>query len=93
MRARRRRARGSRISRIDVHAAHPSVTGILRNTTTPVTVTFVDQTSGEYRDVVSRCVPVLLTMLEKPGRYYLNLTVDPAAANVGLVSCGLELRN
>lgn len=93
MRARRRRARGSRISRIDVHAAHPSVTGILRNTTTPVTVTFVDQTNGEYRYVVSRCVPVLLTMLEKPGRYYLNLTVDPAAANVGLVSCGLELRN
>ena len=81
------------ISRIDVHAAHPSVTRILPNTTTPVTVTFVDQTNGEYRYVVSRCVPLLLTMLEKPGRYYLNLTVDPAAANVGLVSCGLELRN
>ena len=66
---------------------------ILRNATTPRTVTFVDQTNGEYRYVVSRCVPLLLTMLEKPGRYYLNLTVDPAAANVGLVSCGLELRN
>jgi hypothetical protein len=76
-----------------VHAAHPSVSGILRHTTTPVTVTFVDETNGEYRYVVSRCLPVLLTMLEKPGRYYLNLTADPAAANVGLVSCGLEPRN
>lgn len=56
-------------------------------------LTFVDQTNGEYRYVVSRCVPAFLTMLEKPGRYYLNLTVDPTAANVGLVSCGLELRN
>lgn len=76
------------VSRIHVRAAHLSITGILRNTTTPVTVTFVDRIPlrGEP-------LPVFLNMLEKPGSYYLNLTVDPAAANVGLVSCGLELRN
>ena len=71
------------ISRIDVHAAHPSVTGILRNTTTPVTVTFVDQTNGEYRYVVSRCVPLLLTMLEKPGRYYLISRLTPPPPTSG----------
>jgi hypothetical protein len=32
-------------------------------------------------------------MTDKAGRYYLNLTIDPAAANVGLISCGLELRS
>jgi hypothetical protein len=81
------------VSRVDLHTSQPSITGILRNTTTPVTVAFVDNTNGDFRYAVSRCVPVFLTMLEKPGRYYLNLTVDPAALNVGLVSCGLELRS
>ena len=50
---------------------------ILRNTTTPRTVTFVDQTNGAYRQVVSRCVPVFLIMLEKPGRYYLIPRLTP----------------
>jgi hypothetical protein len=81
------------VSRVDMHASQPSITGILRNTTTPVTVTFADNTNGDFRYAVSRCVPVFLTMLEKPGRYYLNLTVDPASTSVGLVSCGLELRS
>jgi hypothetical protein len=60
---------------------------ILRNATTPRTVTFVDQTNGAYRQVVSRCAPVFLTMLEKTRPVLSDPTVDPAAANVGLVSC------
>ena len=63
-----------------------SITGILRNDTTPTTVTFPDST-------MTRCVPVILTMIEKPGRYYLNITVDTQFANLGMHSCGLELRN
>lgn len=81
------------ISRIDLDTSHPSITGILRNTTTPITVSFSDQTNGDYRFAVSRCVPVFLNMMDKAGRYYLNLTIDPAEISVGLISCGLELRS
>jgi hypothetical protein len=81
------------VSRIDLDTTRPSITGILRNTTTPITVSFADNTSGDFRFAVSRCVPVFLNMMDKAGRYYLNLTIDPAAANVGLISCGLELRS
>ena len=56
-------------------------------------MSFTDNTSGDFRYAVSRCVPVFLNMMDKAGRYYLNLTIDPAAANVGLISCGLELRS
>jgi hypothetical protein len=56
---------------------------ILRNATTPRTVTFVDQTNGAYRQVVSRCVPVFLIMLEKPGRYYLIPRLTPPPPTSG----------
>jgi hypothetical protein len=81
------------ISRIDLDTKTPSVTGILRNTTTPITVSFGDNVSGDYRFAVSRCVPVFLNMMDKAGRYYLNLTVDPTVTYFGLISCGLELRS
>jgi hypothetical protein len=81
------------VSQFDLGASQISITGILVNTTTPITVTFVDNASGDFRYAVNRCVPVFLTMTEKPGRYYLNLTIDPSAQNVGLVSCGLQLKN
>jgi len=70
----------------------PSITGVLRNTTTPTTVPFNDHTNVSYRYVVNRCVPVFLTMMEKPGKYYLTLVVDPANTAVGLVSCSLDIR-
>jgi hypothetical protein len=76
-----------------MHASTPSLTGVLRNSTSPITVSFLDNTNGEFRYAVSRCVPLFLTMIEKPGRYFLNVTVDPAVTNVQLVSCGLELRS
>jgi TRAP-type mannitol/chloroaromatic compound transport system substrate-binding protein len=81
------------VSRIDLDTKHPSITGILRNTTTPITVSFADNTNGDFRFAVSRCVPVFLNMMDKAGRYYLNLTIDPAVIDVGLISCGLELRS
>jgi hypothetical protein len=56
---------------------------ILRNTTTPRTVTFVDQTNGAYRQVVSRRGPVFLIMLEKPGRYYLIPRLTPPPPTSG----------
>ena len=81
------------VSQFDLGGSQVSITGILVNTTTPITVTFVDNTNGDYRYAVSRCVPVFLTMTEKPGRYYLNLTIDPAITTVALISCGLQLKS
>lgn len=81
------------VSKLDLHITRPSITGILQGSTTPTTVTWADNTNSEFQYAVSRCVPVFLTMLEKPGRYLLNLRVDPAAPGLGMISCGLELRN
>jgi hypothetical protein len=81
------------LTRISLHANAPSLTGVLRNETNPTTVSFVDDTNISFRYIVNRCVPVFLTMMEKPGRYFLQLTVDLAAQNVQLISCELELRD
>jgi hypothetical protein len=81
------------LTKVSIHASAPSLTGVLRNDTSPATLTFVDNTNISFRYVVNRCVPVFLTMLEKPGRYFLNVTVDPATSNVQLISCELELRD
>jgi hypothetical protein len=81
------------VSRIDLNTSRPSITGVLQGATTPTTVSFADQTNGDFRYAVSRCVPVFLTMMEKPGRYLLHLTVDPNQSSVGLESCGLEIRS
>jgi hypothetical protein len=80
------------LTRVSMHTSNPSLTGVLRNTTDPTTISFIDNTNVSFRYAVSRCVPLFLTMIEKPGRYFLNLTVDPAQPNVQLVSCELELR-
>ena len=81
------------LTRVSMHASQPSLTGVLRNATDPTTVSFIDQTNASFRHAVSRCVPLFLTMLEKPGKYFLNVTVDPADTAVQLVSCELELRS
>jgi hypothetical protein len=66
------------------------LTGILRNTSTPITVPFTDSTGR-----LGRCTPVLLTMMEKPGRYFLTITTQPPTGANGeaLKDCGLSLRS
>lgn len=81
------------LTTVSMDAGTPSLSGVLRNNTTTSTVSFVDQTNVSYRYVVNRCVPIFLTMIEKPGRYWLHVTVDPALQNVQLVSCSLEVRS
>ncbi|GFE81537.1 hypothetical protein GCM10011487_35370 [Steroidobacter agaridevorans] len=81
------------VSKFDLGARLITLTGILQGESTPTTLTWVDNTNGDNRYPVNRCVPVLLTMIEKPGRYLLNLSIDPAELNVGTISCGLELKN
>ena len=69
------------------------VVGIERNTGNSLAVSYIDSTNGEHRYAVSRCVPLLLTMIEKPGRYYLHLTIDSAIATVQIVECRLTLKS
>ena len=81
------------VSKIDLRDNQIAISGVLRNTTAPFTLTVADNTNGEFRFMVSRCVPLLLTMMEKPGKYYLNLSGDTAEVSLGLKNCGLELRS
>lgn len=82
------------VSKFDFGLSQISVTGILQGDTTPTTLSWADATNGDYRFAASRCVPVLLTMIEKPGRYLFNLQIDPAlVSGVATLGCGLELRN
>jgi hypothetical protein len=69
-----------------------AITGVLKNTTGSITVTFNDQVAEGMSQYASRCVPILITALDKPGKYYLNLVVDPADHYFQIVSCELELR-
>jgi hypothetical protein len=81
------------ISKLDFKADGVVISGVLRNTTTPFTLTLADNVNSDFRYIVSRCVPVVLTMIEKPGKYYLNLTGDTAETAIGLKQCGLEARS
>jgi hypothetical protein len=80
------------VTSVDMHARTPTIMGRAKDTLANLTVTFVDDTNGEYRYAVSRCVPLFITAMEKPGRYFLHVTVDPADSNVQLKSCRLELK-
>jgi hypothetical protein len=81
------------VTAINLDANNPSVTGVLLNSSSSTTVSFIDQTNISYRYVVNRCVPLFLTAMEKPGKYVLRVTVDPAVSNVQLVGCKLEMKN
>ncbi len=88
------------VTTVNVHTSLPSITGILTNATTPTTVTFVDNVNAESRWPVTRCIPVFLLALEKPGRYVsatdgrsggfeqsverLRLSVEGIASGLGL---------
>jgi hypothetical protein len=80
------------VTAVHMHRTTPALTGVLRNTTTPITVEFADNTSVSFRYIVNRCVPVFLTMMDKPGKYYLSVVVEPTDTNIGLITCTLRLR-
>ena len=81
------------VSKVDFRTDGITITGVLRNTATPFTLALAENVNGEFRYNISRCVPVVLTMLEKPGKYYLNVTGDTADTGIGLKKCGLETRS
>ena len=80
------------VTSIDMHVSLPSVTGVLKNSTAPTTISF-QYGGGDYSFGISRCVPLFLTAMEKPGRYLLTVTTEPAYAAPQLISCGLQLKS
>jgi len=80
------------ITEINMHSYSPSLTGVLRNTTTPFTVSFYDN-SGDYNKfVLSRCLPLFMAMVDKPGKFYLVFTYDPTVQSVATIGCKLQVR-
>ena len=80
------------VTSVDMHSSLPRIIGIEKDTGNPLDIPFVDTTNIEHQYIVNRCVPVFLTVIEKPGRYYLYLTVNPTQTNLQLVGCRLELK-
>jgi len=81
------------VTAVEMSGTHPSVYGLAKDTLANLAVGFVDNTNISYRYVVSRCVPLFVTAMEKPGRYFLYVTVDAAQSNVQLISCRLEIKS
>ncbi len=77
------------VSNLDFHPAHPSVTGVLRSSPTPITAIY----PNAGIDAVALCMPAMLTMIEKAGRYYLHVFYDPTPGTFYPLTCGLELRS
>jgi len=80
------------VTAVNMRHNNPSISGIEKDTGNQITVSFADNTNISFRYVVNRCIPVFLTALEKPGRYYLYVTVDPADSYVALKSCQIEVK-
>ncbi len=81
------------VTAVTLNQSNARVVGVERNTGKALSVSFVDNTNVNFRYVVNRCVPVFLTAMEKPGRYFLHVEVDPAATSVGLIGCSLEVKS
>jgi hypothetical protein len=80
------------VTSLQLDRTQSSIAGIEKDTGTNITVNFVDQTNAAFQYVVNRCVPLFVTALEKPGRYFLYVTVNPTEPNVQLVNCRLEIK-
>jgi hypothetical protein len=79
------------VTAVKLDQDEPVVAGIQKGTGANLAVTF--RTSpGENEYVVNRCVTLFLMALEKPGRYYLYVTVDPSNYYWGLKSCQLNIK-
>jgi hypothetical protein len=79
------------ISKIDINRPAPFLVGILQNTSTPTTVTISDDDS-EHKSM-KHCIPLFLTMIEKPGRYLLSVTIETSTPYFNLKGCALELKS
>ncbi len=64
------------VTAVDLHERTPRIVGLEKDTGAPLTVEWVDFGDLSYRYAVNRCVPLFLTMMEKPGRYDLQLRLD-----------------
>jgi hypothetical protein len=63
------------------------ITGVARNSSTTINVPLGAGTAHNH------CIPMLLTMMEKPGRYYLTLITSSPITPQPLQKCALTIRN
>lgn len=70
------------------------ITGIEKDTGNPLIVEIHGKLSGlaTFRPEVQRCIPPFLMAMDKPGRYFLHITIDDAAASL-FYGCNLEVKN
>jgi hypothetical protein len=80
------------VSAFDLQRRNVIVKGILRNASTVTTLSWLEN-NPNLSFKIDRCTPLFLTMVEKPGRYYLNLIIDTNETSSQTASCGLELKN
>jgi len=67
--------------------SNSSINGIEKNTGSSITATFLGTGNSAGKSVGSICTPLIITAMEKPGRYYLHVTWTST-----LASCALELK-
>ena len=79
------------VTSVSVDVARPELRGVEKDTGAPLQVSWPDFTGNTPQ--LGRCLVLFLTMLEKPGRYFLHLTIDESDFYYALSSCRLQLRS
>jgi len=77
------------VTALELSKTKHQLSGIEKDTGSPLNVR-IETNTADY--LISRCVPIFLTALEKPGRYYLYLRIDPNTT-AQLKGCRLELKS
>jgi hypothetical protein len=80
------------VTSVSIDRARPEIRGTEKDTGAPLQVSWPDTSLGESRQQAI-CMPLFVTMLEKPGRYLLYLTIDEPNFNFALWGCRLQLRS
>ncbi len=65
-----------------------SISGIEKDTTNSITASFQGVGNSDGKSVAAVCTPLVLTAMEKVGRYYLHVTYG----STYITSCMLELK-
>lgn len=81
------------VTAVYMHKTNPEITGVLQNTTDSFTLSFADQGGTTVQYVLNRCLPLIMTAMEKPGRYSLFVAIDTAATTVQLIGCRLIVKS
>ena len=76
--------------KVSASGTNSHIQGIEKNTGSFITASFQGTGLQEGKSVGSICTPLVLTVIEKPGRYYLHVTMNSINQ---LEACMLELKS